>query len=56
MKALLWLVLCVALVANVLSNFVVEGGAPQIVMSSVAGIVVIGSGIGLWMLRGPRES
>ncbi|MFI8434897.1 hypothetical protein ACIGJO_14275 [Streptomyces sp. NPDC079020] len=56
MKALLWLVLCAALVANLFINFVVEESVLQIVMSATAGVVVIGSGVGLWMLRSPRES
>ncbi|GAA2972435.1 MULTISPECIES: hypothetical protein [Streptomyces] len=55
MKSLLWLVLCVALVANVLLNVMAESGL-QLALSICAGITVIGSGVGLWVLRGPRES
>ncbi|MFC9862475.1 MULTISPECIES: hypothetical protein [unclassified Streptomyces] len=56
MKALLLLVLSVSLVANVFINFAVEESGLQIAMSAVAGVLVIGSGVGLWMLREPRES
>ncbi|MFE7109612.1 hypothetical protein ACFU98_22455 [Streptomyces sp. NPDC057575] len=50
MKALLWLVLCAALAANLALNLV-ENNALHIVLSVVSGLVVIGSGVGLWMLR-----
>ncbi|MCX4674668.1 hypothetical protein OG413_04910 [Streptomyces sp. NBC_01433] len=56
MKALLWLVLSVSLVANTFIGFAVEESGPQIAMSVVAGVLVIGSGVGLWMLREPRET
>ncbi|SCD82943.1 hypothetical protein GA0115239_109317 [Streptomyces sp. BpilaLS-43] len=55
MKALLRLVLCVALVANVLLDVMDESGL-QLALSICAGVTVVGSGAGLWMLRGPRES
>ncbi|MEU2133478.1 hypothetical protein [Streptomyces sp. NPDC018352] len=50
MKALLWLVLCAALAANLALNLV-ENNALHIVLSVVSGLVVIASGAGLWMLR-----
>lgn len=50
MKALLWFVLCAALAANLSLNLL-ENNALHIVLSVVSGLVVIGSGVGLWMLR-----
>ncbi|MEU0632891.1 hypothetical protein [Streptomyces sp. NPDC005989] len=50
MKALLWLVLCAALAANLALNLV-ENNALHIVLSVVSGLIVIASGAGLWMLR-----
>ncbi|MFS0698013.1 hypothetical protein [Streptomyces nitrosporeus] len=55
MKALLWTLLCLAAAANLLLNLM-EDGAPRIALSACAGAVVIGSGIGLWFRREPRES
>ncbi|WP_326699508.1 hypothetical protein OG909_20800 [Streptomyces sp. NBC_01754] len=56
MKALLWFVLCVALVTNVFANFVMDESGRQIALGVCAGVAVIGSGAGLWVLRTPRES
>ncbi|MER5365559.1 hypothetical protein [Streptomyces sp. NPDC002722] len=50
MKALLWIVLCAAIVANVSLNLM-ENNALHIVLSVVSGLVVLASGTGLWMLR-----
>ncbi|GAA2936897.1 MULTISPECIES: hypothetical protein [Streptomycetaceae] len=55
MKALLRLVFCVALAANVFLNLAEDDGL-RLALSICAGVAVIGSGAGLWMLRGPRES
>ncbi|MFE9908080.1 hypothetical protein [Streptomyces clavifer] len=54
-KALLRTSLCVALVANVFLNLTEDGGL-RLALSICAGVVVLGSGAGLWMLRDPRES
>ncbi|MFF2373931.1 hypothetical protein ACFVUW_06060 [Streptomyces xiamenensis] len=51
MKPLLWCVLLLALTVNLSVNFVVDEGALQIVLSVCSGVVLIGSGVGLWMLR-----
>ncbi|MFD7968437.1 hypothetical protein [Streptomyces clavifer] len=55
MKALLRTSLCVALVANVFLNLTEDGGL-RLALGICAGVVVLGSGAGLWMLRDPRES
>ncbi|MGW7294316.1 hypothetical protein ACWGIB_18250 [Streptomyces xiamenensis] len=51
MKPLLWCVLLLALIVNLSVNFVIDEGALQILLSVCSGVVLIGSGIGLWMLR-----
>jgi hypothetical protein len=50
MKALLWIVLCAAIVANVALNLMEDNGL-HIALSVVSGVVVLASGAGLWMLR-----
>ncbi|MFI6862488.1 hypothetical protein ACIBKZ_21785 [Streptomyces sp. NPDC050421] len=56
MKPLLRTALLVALVANVSLNFLVDQGGLNIALSVVAGVVVLASAAGLWMLRSPREN
>ncbi|MFE3899960.1 hypothetical protein ACFXPY_06210 [Streptomyces sp. NPDC059153] len=56
MKALLWIVLCAAVAANVSLNFLMDDNALHIALSVVSGVVVLASGAGLWMLRRPAES
>ncbi|MFH9135735.1 hypothetical protein [Streptomyces sp. NPDC017524] len=56
MKSLLWLVLSAALVANVFLGFAVDKNGLETALSIVSGVVVLASGAGLWVLRGPRES
>ncbi|MFF8915354.1 hypothetical protein ACF08M_19040 [Streptomyces sp. NPDC015032] len=51
MKALLWIVLCAALAANVSLNFLTEDNGLHIALSVVSGVVVLASGAGLWMRR-----
>ncbi|MCX4788926.1 MULTISPECIES: hypothetical protein [unclassified Streptomyces] len=51
MKALLWIVLCAAIAANVFLNFLVEDNGLNIALSVVSGVVVLASGVGLWRLR-----
>ncbi|WP_432052647.1 hypothetical protein [Streptomyces xiamenensis] len=51
MKPLLWCVLLLSLTVNLSVNFVVDEGALQILLSVCSGVVLIGSGVGLWMLR-----
>ncbi|MFI6058455.1 hypothetical protein [Streptomyces sp. NPDC051286] len=54
MKPLLWLVLCLAVVANVGLNLMEDTGL-HIALSVVSGVVVLASGVGLWMLRDRRQ-
>ncbi|MEV7235604.1 hypothetical protein AB0N06_16925 [Streptomyces sp. NPDC051020] len=54
MKPLLWLVLCLAVVANVGLNLMEDTGL-HIALSVASGVVVLASGVGLWMLRDRRE-
>lgn len=56
MKSLLWLVLFAALAANVFLSIAVEESALRIALSAVAGVTVLASGGGLWVLRDSRES
>ncbi|WP_326767417.1 hypothetical protein OG978_25480 [Streptomyces sp. NBC_01591] len=51
MKALLWIVFCAAIAANVSLNFLMEENGLQIALSVVAGVTALASGAGLWMLR-----
>ncbi|MFG2558357.1 hypothetical protein [Streptomyces sp. NPDC048496] len=54
MKPLLWLVLCLAVVANVGLNLMDDTGL-HIALSIVSGAVVLASGVRLWMLRDRHE-
>ncbi|MER8088995.1 hypothetical protein ACFC0C_39320 [Streptomyces sp. NPDC056178] len=56
MKALLWIVFCAAIAANVCLNFLVGDGGLQIALSVVSGVVALTSGVGLWMLRRPADA
>ncbi|WP_335939168.1 hypothetical protein [Streptomyces sp. PTD5-9] len=51
MKSLLWIVLVAALAANVFASFGVPEESTHLVLSIASGLVVLGSGTGLWMLR-----
>ncbi|MEU9762688.1 hypothetical protein [Streptomyces sp. NPDC047985] len=51
MKSLLWIVLVAALAANVFASFGVPEASTQMVLSIVSGLIVLGSGAGLWKLR-----
>ncbi|NGO69464.1 hypothetical protein [Streptomyces boncukensis] len=51
MKTLLWLLLAAAVLGNVIGNFAVADGPLQIVVSSLCGVVVIGCGVALYLLR-----
>ncbi|WP_406383540.1 hypothetical protein [Streptomyces sp. NBC_01618] len=51
MKALLWIVLCAAIAANVFLNFFVADNGLNIALSVVSGVFVLVSGAGLWMRR-----
>ncbi|MFG2677333.1 hypothetical protein [Streptomyces sp. NPDC048445] len=55
MKPLLWTVLLVAVVANVSLNLMDGREGLHIALSVVSGVVVLASGVRLWMLRTPRE-
>ncbi|MGW2178951.1 hypothetical protein ACWCXX_12835 [Streptomyces sp. NPDC001732] len=48
MKPLLWIVLCIALVGNLLLNLLGDD-ALHIVLSIVSGSIVLASGAGLWL-------
>ncbi|MEI5103294.1 hypothetical protein RB200_38160 [Streptomyces sp. PmtG] len=50
MKALLWLVLAVAVLVNAFSSFVLDGGA-EIAVSVTTGVALIGSITGLVLTR-----
>lgn len=52
MRALLWLLLAVSVLANVfVSTFSGWTGGLEIVGSVCTGVVLIGSGVGLWLTR-----
>ncbi|MFE1177388.1 hypothetical protein [Streptomyces sp. NPDC058773] len=53
MKALLWFVLLVAVTVNVSTSFAFDG-VQQVLISVGSGVVVIGSGVGLFLMRGKR--
>ncbi|MFJ1899365.1 MULTISPECIES: hypothetical protein [unclassified Streptomyces] len=55
MKPLLWIVLLAAIVANVSLNFMDGREGLHIALSVVSGVVVLASGVRLWMLRTPRD-
>ncbi|MFC9972258.1 hypothetical protein ACFVH6_15375 [Spirillospora sp. NPDC127200] len=50
MKALLWTVLTIAITVNAATSFALDG-AMQILVSVVTGVLVIASGVGLFLLR-----
>ncbi|WP_199566743.1 hypothetical protein [Streptomyces triticagri] len=50
MKALLWFVLVCSLLFNVFTS-ILFSGATQVALSVVSGVIVLGSGFALWMLR-----
>ncbi|MEV0323508.1 hypothetical protein ACIBKX_06845 [Streptomyces sp. NPDC050658] len=50
MKALLWLVLAVALVVNVSTSFAFDG-VQQVLISVGTGVATIGSGVALFLMR-----
>ncbi|WP_326619460.1 hypothetical protein OG863_19215 [Streptomyces decoyicus] len=54
MKALLWCVLCIAVVVNVSTSFAFDG-VQQVLISVASGVVVIGSGAGLFLTRTKRS-
>ncbi|MER5362332.1 hypothetical protein [Streptomyces sp. NPDC002785] len=56
MKALLWIVLCAAIAANVSLNFFMEDNGLHIALSVVSGVVVLASAARLWMLRRPSDA
>ncbi|MFF6775363.1 hypothetical protein ACFY8W_17585 [Streptomyces sp. NPDC012637] len=52
MRSLLWLLLAVAVVANVfVGTFSDLTGAAEVAASVSTGVVVIGSAVGLWLTR-----
>ncbi|MBI0300786.1 hypothetical protein JBE04_41655 [Streptomyces sp. PRKS01-29] len=55
MKSLLWLVLSLATLVNVASNFAF-GGAQQIVISAVTGLTAIAAATGLYLTRDRRSA
>ncbi|MGI5167890.1 hypothetical protein ACQEU3_26425 [Spirillospora sp. CA-253888] len=50
MKALLWIVLTIAITINAATSFAFDG-ATQILVSVVTGVLVIASGVGLFLMR-----
>ncbi|MFK8848619.1 MULTISPECIES: hypothetical protein [Streptomyces] len=54
MKALLWLLLAVCLLANVFVNMMVEDGVKQILLSVACGVGALSAGTGLWLSRERR--
>ncbi|MFC4565662.1 hypothetical protein ACFO4E_27710 [Nocardiopsis mangrovi] len=54
MKALLWIVLVIAVAANVSANFT-AGGVAQLAVSGATGLVVLASAGGLVLLRERRS-
>ncbi|MEU4199526.1 hypothetical protein [Streptomyces sp. NPDC045470] len=55
MKALLWLVLAVCLLANVYVNAMVQDGVQQILLSVACGVGALIAGTGLWLSRERRS-
>ncbi|WP_336047749.1 hypothetical protein [Streptomyces sp. CA2R101] len=53
MKALLWCVLCLALLVNVSTSFAFDG-VQQVLISVGTGVAAIGSGVGLFLMRTKR--
>lgn len=56
MKPLLWIVLLAAIVANVSLNLMDGREGLHIALSVVSGVVVLASGVRLWMLRTPANT
>ncbi|MEU8780798.1 hypothetical protein [Streptomyces sp. NPDC048637] len=54
MKALLWFVLVVAVAFNVTTSFAFDG-VQQVLVSVGSGVVVIGSAVGLFLMRTKRS-
>lgn len=54
MKALLWLLLAVAVAVNVVTSLILVG-TTQLLVSLVTGAVVIASGVGLFLTREKDE-
>ncbi|WP_169807875.1 hypothetical protein [Actinomadura hibisca] len=54
MKPLLWTVFVLALVVNVSTSFAFDG-VTQILVSVATGVAVIGSGVGLFLMRERRS-
>ncbi|MEV0610370.1 hypothetical protein AB0I61_28810 [Polymorphospora rubra] len=54
MKILLWAVLAVSVVANAATNLLMPGGAGQITLQLVTGLVAVGSVAGLVAVRRQR--
>ncbi|WP_327352128.1 hypothetical protein [Streptomyces sp. NBC_01304] len=50
MKALLWVLLTASVLFNVSTSFI-SSGVTQVLLSIPSGLVVIGSAVGLWLLR-----
>ncbi|MFF3646103.1 hypothetical protein [Streptomyces sp. NPDC002564] len=50
MKALLWLLLLVALGVNISSSFLLDG-APQALVSVASGLTALGAGLALYLTR-----
>ncbi|GGV30763.1 hypothetical protein GCM10010277_13960 [Streptomyces longisporoflavus] len=50
MKAMLWLVLAIALVANVSTSFAFDG-VQQVLISVCTGVATLGSGTALFLMR-----
>ncbi|MFD7664896.1 hypothetical protein [Streptomyces sp. NPDC059788] len=55
MKALLWLVLAVCLLANLYVSAMGDGGVKQVLLSVVCGVGMLGAGTGLWLTRERRQ-
>ncbi|MFF9351354.1 hypothetical protein [Streptomyces sp. NPDC014734] len=51
MKSLLWIVLVAALATNAFASLGTLQEGVRITVSVVSGVVVLGAGTGLWMLR-----
>ncbi len=57
MKATFWVLLVVALSASVyLTNFADFSGSTSVIARVGSGVVSVGAGIGLWLLRGHRPA
>lgn len=54
MKIMLWLVLAVALAANISSSFVIDDGTRQALVSVTTGVIALGCGVALYVTRDKR--